>query len=50
MTYNEYLNMVDLADSREELESILKKVENDEELSSRKYYSLRNYIIDKIYK
>ena len=50
MEYKEYLNMINEANSRQELEAILKMIEDNEKLSARKYCTLRYYIIDKIYK
>ena len=50
MEYKEYLNMINEANSRQELEAILKMIEDNEKLSARKYCTLRYYIIVKIYK
>ena len=49
MTYKEYKEIIENAKTKEELEKILNQIENDEEISARKYLFLRHYIIDRMF-
>lgn len=44
-----YKEMIDNTSDKQELESILKQVENDESISDREYDVIRRYVINKMY-
>ena len=49
MTSSNYKKAISRISSKIELERLLSIIENDEEISDRKYYNLRYIIINKIY-
>ena len=49
MTSSNYKKAISRISSKRELERLLSIIENDEEISDRKYYNLRYIIINKIY-